>query len=187
MTLAATFSRGMLIGGDRISGSSGGTHAHIYPATGEPNSHVQLAGADEIDRAVASARDAHREWMALTVDRRRDLLMDLADAVHENLDELSRLNVHDYAVPISFAGNAILLERFLRHFAGYVDKPHGTTTPVTGSFDINMIERVPYGVVVVIVTWNGSLVVTGSCVASVLASVNAVVLNPSVVAPLATL
>ena len=68
--------------------------------------------------------------MSLTVDRRRDLLIDLASAVHENLDELARLNVNDYAVPISFAGNAILLERFLRHFAGYVDKPHGTSTPV---------------------------------------------------------
>jgi aldehyde dehydrogenase (NAD+) len=107
--------------------------------------------------------------------------------VHEHLDELAHLNVYDYAVPISFAGNAILLERFLRHFAGYADKPHGATTPVTGSFDVNMIEREPYGVVGVITPWNGSLVVTGSCVAPALASGNAVVLKPSEVAPFATL
>src|SRR5204863_775431 len=151
-----------LIGGDRITDSSGGIHPHIYPATGQPNATVTLAGAEEIDSAVSSAWNAHREWMALTVDRRRDLLIDLADAVHENLDELARLNVHDYAVPISFAGNAILLERFIRHFAGYVDKPHGNSTPVTGSFDVNLIEREPYGVVGVITPWNGSLVVTGS-------------------------
>src|SRR4051812_46768476 len=178
---------GLLIAGDRVNESSGGTHLHIYPATGQLNGTVSLAGAAEIDRAVTSAWDAHREWMALTVDRRRDLLIDLADAVHENLDELSRLNVHDYAVPIAFAGNAILLERFLRHFAGYVDKPHGSSTPVTGSFDINMIEREPYGVVGVLTPWNGSLVVTGSCVAPALAAGNAVVLKPSEVAPLATL
>ncbi|MBE1549443.1 acyl-CoA reductase-like NAD-dependent aldehyde dehydrogenase [Mycobacterium sp. OAS707] len=167
--------------------TSGGTYAHIYPATGQPNAHIPLAGADEIDRAVASSWDAHREWMALTVDRRRDLLIDLADAVHENLDELARLNVQDYAVPISFAGNAILLERFLRHFAGYADKPHGTSTPVAGSFDVNLIEREPYGVVGVLTPWNGSLVVTGSCVAPALAAGNAVVLKPSEVAPLAAL
>jgi aldehyde dehydrogenase (NAD+) len=183
----ASLSGGLLIAGDRIADASGGVHAHIYPATGQPNAHIPLAGADEIDRAVASAWDAHREWMSLTVDRRRDLLIDLADAVHENLDDLARLNVHDYAVPISFAGNAILLERFLRHFAGYVDKPHGTTTPVTGSFDINLIEREPYGVVGVITPWNGSLVVTGSCVAPALAAGNAVVLKPSEVAPFAAL
>jgi aldehyde dehydrogenase (NAD+) len=177
----------VIIDGDRIMKSSGGMYAHIYPATGQPNAHIPLAGADEIDRAVASGWEAHREWMALTVDRRRDLLIDLADAVHEHLDELARLNVHDYAVPISFAGNAIMLERFLRHFAGYADKPHGATTPVTGSFDVNMIEREPYGVVGVITPWNGSLVVTGSCVAPALAAGNAVVLKPSEVAPFATL
>jgi len=110
MTLAPTLSGGLLIGGDRITEASGGTHSHIYPATGQPNAIIPLAGAAEIDRAVASAWQAHREWMTLTVDRRRDLLIDLADAVHENLDELARLNVHDYAVPISFAGNAIPLE-----------------------------------------------------------------------------
>lgn len=186
MTTTESLPAALLIGGDRIIDASGGTYAHIYPATGQPNATIPLAGADEIDRAVASAWDAHREWKSLTVDRRRDLLIDLADAVHENLDELARLNVHDYAVPISFASNAILLERFLRHFAGYVDKPHGTTAPVTGSFDINLIEREPYGVVGVITPWNGSLVVTGSCVAPALAAGNAVVLKPSEVAPLAT-
>ncbi len=122
MTTAA-LSGGLLIGGDRITDASGGTYRHVYSATGQPNGTIPLAGAAEIDRAVASAWDAHREWMSLTVDRRRDLLIDLADAVHESLDDLARLNVDDYAVPISFAGNAMLLERFLRHFAGYVDKP----------------------------------------------------------------
>jgi acyl-CoA reductase-like NAD-dependent aldehyde dehydrogenase len=187
MTLAPTLSGGLLIGGDRITDASGGTHSHIYPATGQPNAIIPLAGAAEIDRAVASAWQAHREWMSLTVDRRRDLLIDLADAVHENLDDLARLNVHDYAVPIAFAGNAILLERFLRHFAGYVDKPHGSSTPVHGSFDINLIEREPYGVVGVITPWNGSLVVIGSCVAPALAAGNAVVLKPSEMAPFAAL
>jgi acyl-CoA reductase-like NAD-dependent aldehyde dehydrogenase len=178
---------GLLVAGDRITRSSGGSHPHVYPATGQPNATVQLAGTAEIDRAVTSAWEAQREWISLTVDRRRDLLIDLADAMHENLDEFARLNVHDYAVPISFAGTAILLERFLRHFAGYVDKPHGTTTPVAESFDINLIDREPYGVVGVITPWNGSLVVIGSCIAPALAAGNAVVLKPSEVAPFAAL
>jgi len=84
--VTATLAGGLLIGDDRIIESSGGTYVHIYPATGQPNAHIPLAGADEIDRAVASGWEAHREWMSLTVDRRRDLLTDLADAVHENLE-----------------------------------------------------------------------------------------------------
>ncbi len=112
--------------------------------------------------------------MALTADRRRDLLIDLADAVQEHFAELCSLNVHDYAVPISVAGNSVLSERFLRYFAGYADKPHGSNTPVTGSFDVNLVEREPFGVVGVIAPWNGALVVAGSCVAPALAAGNAV-------------
>ncbi len=178
---------GLLIGGERVAHTSAGTHQHIYPATGRPNVVVSLAGSPEIDRAVAAARQAQHTWMSLTVDRRRDLLIDLADLVHEHLDELAELNVHDYAVPISYAGTALLLERFLRHYAGYVDKPHGSSTPVNGSFDINLIEREPYGVVAVIAPWNGALAVAASCVAPALAAGNAVVFKPSELAPLAAL
>lgn len=185
MTLLPVDPVGLLVGGDRILGPS--RHAHVYPATGRPNATITLAGAPEIDRAVTAAAEAQREWMTLTVDRRREALIDLADVVHEHLDELAALNVHDYAVPLSFAGNAILLERFLRHFAGYVDKPHGLSTPVNGSFDINLIEREPYGVVGVIAPWNGALVVAGSCIAPALAAGNAVVFKPSELAPLAAL
>ena len=178
---------GLVIGDERITETSESLHNHIYPATGASNATVALAGPDEIDRAVAAARQAHREWTALTVDRRRDALIDLADVVHEHLDELAALNVQDYAVPISYAGTARMLEWFLRHFAGYVDKPHGLSSPVNGSFDVNLIEREPYGVVGVIAPWNGSLAVAASCVAPALAAGNAVVFKPSELAPLAAL
>lgn len=186
-SLAGLPTSSVLIGGDRITQTTGGLHEHLYPATGRPNTWVALAGALEVDRAVASAWDAHRAWMSLTVDVRRDRILDLADVVHEHLDELARLNVADYAVPISFAGTAQMLEWFLRHFAGYVDKPHGSSTPVNGSFDVNLIEREPYGVVGVITPWNGSLAVAASCVAPAIAAGNAVVLKPSELAPLAAL
>ena len=177
----------LLMGGDQITTSSGGFHDHIYPATGQPNAIVALAGAAEIDHAVTSAWQAHKEWMSLTVDRRRDLLIDLADAVQENFSDLARLNVHDYAVPVSLAGNAILLERFLRYFAGYADKPHGIeytghrvvrcqsrrTRTLRRRRRHRPLER--------------ALVVAGSCVAPALAAGNAVVFKPSELAPLASL
>lgn len=187
MSTALSLPSGLLIDGEPVTQSSGGRHEHIYPATGEPNAIVALAGAAEMDRAVASAWEAHRAWMALTVDRRRDIMVDLADVVRDHLDELALLNVHDYAVPVSFAGTARMLEWFIRHFAGYADKPHGTSSPVNGSFDVNLIEREPCGVVAVITPWNGALAVAASCVAPALAAGNAVVLKPSELAPMAAL
>ena len=125
--------------------------------------------------------------MALTVDRRRDLLIDLADAVQEKFDELAPSTSTTTRFPISLAGTLHALERFLRHFAGYVDKPHGSSSPVNGSFDVNLVEREPYGVVGVIAPWNGALVVAGSCVAPALAAGNAVMFKPSELAPLAAM
>lgn len=176
---------GLVIGSDRVGTPT--THAHIYPGTGAPNATVALAGPAEMHLAVSAAIEAQRQWISLTVDQRRDALSGLADVVREHLGELADLNTRDYGVPISYAGNAIMLEQFLRHFAGYVDKPHGTSTPVSGSADVNLIEREPYGVVGVIAPWNGSLVVAASCVAPALAAGNAVVFKPSELAPLAAL
>ncbi|UNB54758.1 aldehyde dehydrogenase family protein [Mycolicibacterium sp. YH-1] len=178
---------GLLVGGDRITATSGGYHRHIFPATGLPNATIALAGDADVDLAVESACQAQREWQSWTADRRRDLLIDLADSVHAHHGALAELNVHDYAVPVSYAGTAVMLEQFLRHFAGYADKPHGSSTPVSGSFDLNFVEREPYGVVAVVAPWNGSLAVTASCVAPALAAGNAVVLKPSELAPLAAL
>lgn len=175
----------LLIGGERITAASGGTYRHVYPGAGLPNAAIPLAGQSEIDTAVDSAWEAHREWISYPVDRRRDLLFALADAVRDHFAELTELNVHDYGVPISVAGNSVLTERFLRYYAGYADKTHGASTPVAGAFDVNIVEREPYGVVGVIAPWNGPLVVAGAAVAPALAAGNAVILKPSELASLA--
>ncbi|MGV0624175.1 aldehyde dehydrogenase family protein, partial [Mycobacterium kansasii] len=88
-----TLSGALLIGGERITAASGGTYRHVYPGTGLPNASIPLAGRSEVDRAVDSAWDAHREWMSYPVDRRRDLLFALADVVRDHFAELSELNV----------------------------------------------------------------------------------------------
>ena len=177
----------LLIGDQRVTDASGGNYEHVYPGTGRPNATIELAGPAEMDRAVTVARDAQRQWVSYSVDRRRDLLMGLADLVAERAAELTRINACDYGVPVTMAGNSALTERFLRYYAGYIDKAHGLSTPVSGSFDVNIVEREPYGVVAVITPWNGPLVVIGSAVAPALVAGNAVILKPSELAPLAPL
>jgi acyl-CoA reductase-like NAD-dependent aldehyde dehydrogenase len=174
----------LLIGGDKVTGS-GGSYEHFYPATGKPNTTIELAGPDDVDRAVASARVAQREWASLPPARRRDLLFGLADLVGAHFRELSLLNVADYGVPVSMAGNSFLTERYLRYYAGYADKAHGTSAPGAGPYDVNLIEREPYGVVAAILPWNGPLVPVGLNVAPALAAGNAVVIKPAELSPFA--
>ncbi|WP_280436101.1 aldehyde dehydrogenase family protein [Nocardia carnea] len=179
-----TLPTGLLIAGEWVHGASGGTHQHIYPANGRPNATVDLAGAAEIDGAVRSAAEAQREWISYTPERRRDLMIDLADALHADTEHMGRLNVHDFAVPIRMSpGHAALAEKYLRYYAGYIDKANGASTPVSDKFDVNLVEREPYGVVGVIAPWNGPLVVIGLAVSAALAAGNAVVLKPSEISP----
>jgi aldehyde dehydrogenase (NAD+) len=190
MTTTASVPRytgALLIGGERVTAASGGTYSHIYPANGVCNATIPMAGQSEVDRAVKSAWEAQRQWVSYPVDRRRDLLFDLADVIRDHFAELAELNVHDYGVPISMAGNSFLTERFIRYYAGYADKTHGTSTPVSGAIDVNLVEREPYGVVGVIAPWNGPLVVIGSAVVPALAAGNAVIIKPSELAALAPL
>ena len=50
----------LLVGGDTISSSSGGTYDHIFAGTGKVNATIQLAGEVEIDLAVAAAKEAQK-------------------------------------------------------------------------------------------------------------------------------
>lgn len=175
----------LLIGEETITDSSGGVFDHIFPGNGQVNAVITMAGDEEIDRAVTSAAAAQRQWIVMTVEQRRDLLAALAAAVDAASDELAALNVHDYAVPIAMAANSSLAVKFFQYYAGWVDKATGQTSPVSHSADINLIEKEAYGVVGVIVPWNGPLVGIGMAVAPALAAGNAVVIKPPELAPMA--
>ena len=90
---------------------------------------IPIAGDTEIDLAVASAKEAQREWISWPAERRRDALIGLADLVAQEFDEFARLTVNDYAPPISMAAGTMLTERYLRYYAGFVDKATGSSTP----------------------------------------------------------
>ena len=53
---------GHYVNGNHIEPESGRTHAVFNPATGEQTAAVGLASTDEVDAAVAAARDAFSGW-----------------------------------------------------------------------------------------------------------------------------
>ena len=189
MTASMTLPEGSMLIGDRwVAESSAGVHGHIYPATGQVQAQITLAGAPEVDLAVQAARDAQREWAALSVDDRRDLMLRLSDIVAAAEEELVALSIRDNGVPhfISMVHPPQLV-RWLRYYAGWVDKQSGSVPPVSRSTDLNIIERTPYGVVAVIIPWNGPLYGIAMAVVPALAAGNAVVLKPPELAPFTSL
>ncbi|MDH6293227.1 aldehyde dehydrogenase family protein [Rhodococcus opacus] len=178
----------LLIGEDRISDSTGGRFEHIFPGSGQTNAEISIAGAAEIDRAVELGWKAQLDWVALDVETRRDIMLRLSDLVREHMAELTAISVHDNGVPITVSRlQPFALDRYIRWYAGAIDKATGSTVAGGGVDDVNLVEYEPYGVVGVIIPWNGPLFQIGMNVIPALAAGNAVVLKPSELAPLSPL
>ncbi len=169
---------------------SGDTFSTLNPATGEEITRVAAGGAEDVDRAVASAREAFRskEWRRMDAHQRAALIWRLADLIEEHADELGTLETRDNGKPY-FESRKIdiptVVQNF-RYFAGMADKIHGETIPVSGPF-LNYTLREPLGVVGCIVPWNFPLNIASWKVAPALACGNTVVLKPAEETPLTAL
>lgn len=176
----------LLIGDRRVTESSGGTIEHVFAATGRADPPFPIAGAAEIDAAVRAASSAFDVWRRVGADRRRDLMLRLADLVETHGDELVALSIRDSAFPITVAGlGPSRAAGGLRYYAGWADKIGGEVVPTWfgPAFDYAVFE--PYGVIGVFGTWNTPVYNIGLTIAPALAAGNTVVLKPSELAPYA--
>jgi aldehyde dehydrogenase (NAD+) len=179
---------GLLIGDKLVTATTGGEYEHVYPATGKPTLGVPLAGTAEIDAAVQAARAAWPEWRSWTVDRRRDVMLRFAALVREHEEEIGRLSVFENGTPIRLAQTFVpTVADAFTYNAGWADKVGGdviATWPVP-ALDYTVVE--PYGVVGIIIPWNGPVPTIGMTIAPALAAGNTVVLKPSRPAPFSPL
>ncbi|WP_322754891.1 aldehyde dehydrogenase family protein [Frankia sp. Cas3] len=175
---------GLLIGDGRVSDSSEGEFTHVYAATGKPTRGVSMAGAGEVDAAVRAARAALPGWRATPLDRRRELLLEAARLIRREAATIAQLTTIDNGTPSMIAASTPLLAADLFTYnAGWADKIGGE---VVGTWPVPALDYTldePYGVVGVIVPWNGPVVSVGQIVAPALAAGNCVVLKPSELAP----
>jgi acyl-CoA reductase-like NAD-dependent aldehyde dehydrogenase len=176
----------LLINGDWIADSSGGRVDQVNPATGLPLGSFVLAGPEEVDAAVGAARAAAGEWRRWAPADRRDVLLAVARLLQEHDAELGALRSLETGAPLKRRRGRSLAAEYFTYFAGWVDKIEGRTIPVgPDALDYTIAE--PYGVVAVIIPWNGPVVSAGMKVAPALAAGNTVVLKPSELGPMAAL
>src|SRR6187399_542751 len=155
------------IGSELRTTGGGGVFDHVFPASGEVQGSVPLAGPSDIDDAVRAAHDAFGVWRTWTPWQRRDALVRLGDLLEQHRDELARLSVLDNGMTYGIA-----------HVTATSAHAHGRELAYT-------IPE-PYGVIGIIITWNGPLVSIGMKVIPALAAGNTVVVKPSELTPYAT-
>ncbi len=172
-----------------VEASSGRRFETISPSTGEVITDVAEGGAEDIDAAVSAARAAlSGKWGSMSASRRGELLYRVAALIEERAERLSILETLDQGKPITESSkvDVPLAARIVRYFAGWADKLHGETLPVSGSYHTYTL-REPVGVVGQIIPWNFPILIACWKLAPALAAGNTVVLKPAEQTPLTAL
>ena len=166
--------------------SAAGTISVVEPATAEPMAEVERAGAEDVDAAVARAKQAFESWRRIAPEDRSAMLHALADELEARQVELAQLEARNAGKPIGDArGEMGMVIDCFRYYAAAPQRLLGDTIPVAGGVD--MTFREPLGVVGMIVPWNFPLVISSWKVAPALAAGNTVVLKPAELTPLPAL
>lgn len=177
-----------LINGSLVPGE-GESLPIIDPATENAITHVAEATPEQIDAAARAAAKAFEAWSQTTPAKRSAVLLDIADALESNVDELSRLESIDVGKPLASAKAdemPLTIDTF-RFFAGAARTMTGSAAGEYVPGHTSMIRRDPVGPVAAIAPWNYPLMMAAWKLAAPLAAGCTVTLKPSELTPLSTL
>ena len=149
----------LLIGGEMMPARAGETFASINPATGQAIAAVAQGRAADIDAAVAAARAAlEGPWSRVGPAQRQRLLLDIADLVEANAEELGLLDTLDMGSPCKSSPMRVGMSvEALRWYASCARGIAGDTIEVSHSDVLAYTLKEPVGVVGAITPWNGPL------------------------------
>jgi acyl-CoA reductase-like NAD-dependent aldehyde dehydrogenase len=181
----------LLIGSERPEAADGRTFTTVDPATGLGIAEIPQAGTEDVDRAVASAREAITSgpWSSMPASGRERLMHLLADAIEDHADELAQLESLDNGKPVGLARYVDIngVVGHMRYFAGWPTKIEGSTLPVTWPNMHCYTRREPVGVCGQIIPWNFPLLMAAWKLGPALAAGCTVVLKPAEQTPLSAL
>lgn len=181
----------LCIGGELRPATDGRTVENINPATEEVLGVAADAGPADMDEAIAAARRAfdHTDW-ATNHGFREHCLLQLHDALHEDIDELRSELIAETGCPLSsthgpqldwpIADAVLWPARYINDFAWERELPGGS---LLGSPYRRRVFKEPVGVVGAITAWNFPFEIAINKIGQALATGNTVVLKPAIETP----
>ena len=177
----------LLIRGEQVSGQ-GAALAIENPATEETVAEVHGASPEQVDAAIAGAREAARGWASTPAVERAELLHEAATRMRAMTEELANALTLEGGKPLienrdEVGWTAAAFDYYAemgRNFAGRV-------IPSIEATQLALVTKEPTGVWGCIVPWNYPLLLLSWKLAPALAAGNTVVAKPSEVTPVSTL
>ena len=179
--------RGLYYGGAWHEPRSGNWATSISPGSQADLGRYAVANADDVDAAVAAAKQAFPSWRDTPPLARAALLRQAAAVIRDHDLELALIDAADCGNPVrQMRDDAVIAATQLEYFAGLVLELKGETIPtMNGSLDYTLRE--PLGVVARIIPFNHPFMFAAGKIAAPLAAGNTVIVKPPEQAPLSTL
>jgi 4-(gamma-glutamylamino)butanal dehydrogenase len=161
---------------------SGMTFATVNPATGETLADVAACGAEDVDFAVAKAREAFDDgrWSRMHPSDRKGILIRFAKLLTRNARELAVMESLDSGKPIYDCETVDIPETIncTKWHAEAIDKIYDQVSPASDDH-IAMVVREPIGVVGLVLPWNFPLLMLAWKIGPALAAGCSVVVKPA--------
>jgi betaine-aldehyde dehydrogenase len=158
------------------------------PANGEVIAEMPLSTEEDVNRAVAAAKNAFEGWARTVPGERAAAINKLADLLEEHAEELADLEAADAGKPRSafLEDEMPFLVDNLRFFAGAGRVLDGKASGEFMENRTSIIRREPIGVVGQITPWNYPLMMAIWKIGPALATGNTIVLKPAETTPITT-
>jgi acyl-CoA reductase-like NAD-dependent aldehyde dehydrogenase len=173
----------LLINGRLVPGAA--TFDVVNPATEEVLAVCPRADRKQLDQAIAAAKAAFPGWAAMPIEKRRELILEFADALERETLSFARLLTQEQGKPLPAAEfeirGAVGMIRTWCHFDLKTEVLRETQTARL------VRQRIPLGVVAAITPWNVPVHLLMLKLPPALLAGNTVVAKPPPTTPLTTL
>jgi acyl-CoA reductase-like NAD-dependent aldehyde dehydrogenase len=171
--------RWVLTDGGWTASASGQSLTIEDPATGEPVGEVPAGCAEDVERAVASARRAARGWARTAPSERAGCVHRIADRLAERAGELAALVTREMGKPIGDSRGGVRAGiGTLRQYAELGPLHRGRS--LQGGWNAaDLMVHEPRGVVAVITPWNDPVAIACGLIGAAVVTGNTVVHKPS--------
>lgn len=169
------------INGAWVESESNEIEASTNPAnTDDVVGYIQKSTLTDLNKAIASAKQAQQQWKKLTGNQRGDFLLKAASILEDRAHEIAETMTREMGKTFPEAeGETLRGVAILRYYAGEGLRSIGDVIPSTDSEALMFTTRAPLGVVGVITPWNFPVAIPIWKMAPALIYGNTVVIKPA--------
>ncbi|TVS83553.1 gamma-aminobutyraldehyde dehydrogenase [Mycobacterium helveticum] len=174
-----------IIGGEVRAPADGRLMDIVNPATGETYAAAPNSSAEDVDRAFRAAARAFESWRWSTPGDRQRALLELADTIEENAEDLVAVESENTGKPIGLTTSEEIPQVLdhLRFFAGAARVLEGRAQAEYMPGYTSSVRREPVGPVAQVAPWNYPMLMLVWKFAPALAAGCTTVLKPSDTTP----